>query len=90
MGQETREERTFCVWMSTFLEAGDAAITNLSESLKDGYLLLRVLDQLAPGCVSWKKAHKPPFKPLLRRPASIENCNQVRLCSATELPESCQ
>ena len=27
-------------------------------------------------CVmQWRKAHQPPFKPLYRRPKSIENCN---------------
>ena len=25
----------------------------------------------------WKKVHQPPFKPLYRRPKSIENCNQA-------------
>lgn len=46
-----------------------------------GYWLLRVLDVLAPGAVDWRAAHKPPLRPLLRRPQSIENCNQVRCAS---------
>lgn len=43
-----------------------------------GYWLLRVLDVLAPGAVDWRAAHRPPLKPLLRRPQSVENCNQAR------------
>ena len=36
-----------------------------------------MLDAVAPGAVDWKAARAPPFKPLLRRPASIQNCNQA-------------
>ncbi len=25
--------------------------------------------------MQWRKVHQPPFKPLYRRPKSIENCN---------------
>lgn len=46
-----------------------------------GYWLLRVLDVLAPDAVDWRSAHKPPLRPLLRRPQSIENCNQARCAS---------
>lgn len=35
------------------------------------------MDSLSPGSVDWRAVRKPPFKPLLRRVHSIENCNQV-------------
>ena len=77
MLQDSREERTFRVWLLSLLH-NEVHIQNLVESLRDGYVLLRVLDTIAPGCVRWQAVHRPPFKPLLKQPKSIENCNQVR------------
>ncbi|KAK9901251.1 hypothetical protein WJX75_002456 [Coccomyxa subellipsoidea] len=74
--QDSREERTFRVWLLSLLR-NEVHIQNLTESLRDGYVLLRVLDTIAAGCVAWPSVHKPPFKPLLKQPKSIENCNQV-------------
>ena len=74
--QDSREERTFRVWLLSLLR-NEVHIQNLTESLRDGYVLLRVLDTISPGCVA--KMHQPPFKPLLKQPKSIENCNQVGL-----------
>ena len=76
--QDSREERTFRVWLLSLLR-NEVHIQNLTESLRDGYVLLRVLDTIAAGCVAWPSVHKPPFKPLLKQPKSIENCNQARL-----------
>ena len=76
--QDSREERTFRVWLLSLLR-NEVHIQNLTESLRDGYVLLRVLDTIAAGCVAWPSVHKPPFKPLLKQPKSIENCNQVFL-----------
>ena len=64
------------MWLLSLLR-NEVHIQNLAESLRDGWVLLRVLDTIAPGCVRWQAAHRPPFKPLLRQPKSIENCNQV-------------
>lgn len=83
--QDSREERTFRVWLLSLLR-NEVHIQNLAESLRDGYVLLRVLDTIAPGCVHWTAAHRPPFKPLLRQPKSIENCNQVHPASPYLLP----
>ena len=77
MVQDSREERTFRVWLLSLLH-NEVHIQNLAESLRDGYVLLRVLDTIAPRCVRWQAVHRPPFKPLLKQPKSIENCNQVR------------
>ena len=49
------------------------------ESLKDGRVLLKVLDRLSPGCVDWRSVRSVPSRPLLKRPVSIETCNQVPL-----------
>lgn len=38
------------------------------------WVLLEVLDKLAPGSVNWKQATKPPIKMPFRK---VENCNQV-------------
>jgi len=57
---------------------GSNARSARRRALRAGYWLLRVLDALAPGAVDWRAAHRPPLRPLLRRPQSIENCNQVR------------
>lgn len=50
-----------------------------SDDIRSGWLLLEVIDAIEPGCVNWKLAFKPPFKPLVRRIKSVENCNQVHL-----------
>ncbi|CAH1423124.1 unnamed protein product [Lactuca virosa] len=39
------------------------------------WVLLEVLDKLAPGSVTWRLANKPPIKMLFRK---VENCNQVK------------
>lgn len=83
--QDSREERTFRVWLLSLLR-NEVHIQNLTESLRDGYVLLRVLDTIAPGCVAWPSVHKPPFKPLLKQPKSIENCNQVWPHGLSNLP----
>lgn len=38
------------------------------------WVLLEVLDKLAPGSVTWRLANKPPIKMPFRK---VENCNQV-------------
>ena len=61
-------------------------IGDLREALRDGHVLLRALDRLAPGCVDWGRCHAPPFKPLHRHPRSVENCNQVRCYLSPHAP----
>lgn len=38
------------------------------------WVILEVLDRVAPGSVNWKQASKPPIKMPFRK---VENCNQV-------------
>ena len=47
------------------------------ESLKDGRVLLKVLDRLSPGCVDWRRTRNGPSRPQLKRVHSIETCNRV-------------
>lgn len=42
--------------------------------LRYRWVLLEVLDKIAPGSVNWKQATKPPIKMPFRK---VENCNQV-------------
>ena len=55
----------------------------MCESLKDGRVLLKVLDRLSPGCVDWRRTRKGPSRPLLKRVHSIETCNRVSIHRST-------
>ncbi|KAK9793174.1 hypothetical protein WJX73_004352 [Symbiochloris irregularis] len=71
----SREERVFSVWITSLLNTPLRA--GLFDSLRDGTVLLRVIDVLSPGAVDWRYVRKQPLKPLLRRVHSLENCNQA-------------
>ena len=73
---ESRDDRTLRVWVASIVGVPPSAPEFLA-ALREGHLLLRALDALSPGCVDWRRAHTPPFKPLLARPRSIENANQA-------------
>ncbi|KAG6481792.1 fimbrin-5-like [Zingiber officinale] len=70
--QDTREERAFRLWINNFGIA--TFVNNLFEDVRDGWVLLEVLDKVSPGSVNWKQATKPPIKLPFRK---VENCNQV-------------
>lgn len=55
----SREERAFRFWINS-LGIEDVFITNLYEEVKDGLVLLKVMDKIKPGCVDWKKVAKKP------------------------------
>jgi hypothetical protein len=42
--------------------------------VNDRWVLLEVIDKIAPGSVNWKVANPPPIKLPFRK---VENCNQV-------------
>nr|XP_018685260.1 PREDICTED: fimbrin-2-like isoform X2 [Musa acuminata subsp. malaccensis] len=69
--QVSREEKAFRLWINSL---GISNINNVFEDLKNGWLLLEVLDKVSPGIVCWKSANKPPIKMLFKK---VENCNQV-------------
>jgi len=50
----------------------DLYVNNLYEDVKDGCVLLKVLDKIQPGCVDWKKVDKAPTNKFKK----IVNCNE--------------
>ncbi|KAL3508425.1 hypothetical protein ACH5RR_027826 [Cinchona calisaya] len=70
--QISREERCFRLWINSLGIA--SYVNNLFEDVRNGWILLEVLDKISPGSVNWKQATKPPIKMPFRK---VENCNQV-------------
>eukprot|EP00249_Psilotum_nudum_P023578 c28927_g1_i4 orf=363-2282(+) len=70
--QDSREEQAFRMWINSL--GVDNYVNHLFETVRDGWVLLEVLDKVAPGIVNWKWANKPPIKMPFKK---VENCNQV-------------
>ncbi|KAK9285848.1 hypothetical protein L1049_025049 [Liquidambar formosana] len=70
--QTSREERCFRLWINSLGIA--TYINNLFEDVRNGWVLLELLEKIFPGSVNWKQASKPPIKMPFRK---VENCNQV-------------
>ncbi|XP_073013865.1 fimbrin-5-like [Typha latifolia] len=70
--QISREERAFRLWINSLGIL--TYVNNLFEDVRNGWVLLEVLDKISPGSVNWKQASKPPIKMPFRK---VENCNQV-------------
>ncbi|XP_057955266.1 fimbrin-5-like isoform X2 [Malania oleifera] len=70
--QTSREERCFRLWINSLGIA--TYVNNLFEDVRNGWVLLEVLDKISSGSVNWKQATKPPIKMPFRK---VENCNQV-------------
>ncbi|GAB4859370.1 Fimbrin-5 [Ancistrocladus abbreviatus] len=70
--QTSREERCFRLWINSL--GVDTYVNNLFEDVRNGWVLLEVLDKVSPQSVNWKRATKPPIKMPFRK---VENCNQV-------------
>ncbi|VAI73332.1 unnamed protein product [Triticum turgidum subsp. durum] len=68
----SREERAFRMWINSLGIA--TYVNNVFEDVRNGWVLLEVLDKVCPGYVNWKLATKPPIKMPFRK---LENCNQV-------------
>ncbi|PIN18908.1 Ca2+-binding actin-bundling protein (fimbrin/plastin), EF-Hand protein superfamily [Handroanthus impetiginosus] len=68
----SREERCFRLWINSLGTV--SYVNNLFEDVRNGWVLLEVLDKASPGSVNWKQATKPPIKMPFRK---VENCNQV-------------
>ncbi|VVA90804.1 unnamed protein product [Arabis nemorensis] len=67
-----REERCFRLWINSL--GGVTYVDNVFEDVRNGWILLQVLDKVSPGSVNWKPANKPPIKMPFKK---VENCNQV-------------
>lgn len=70
--QTSREERCFRLWINSL--GITSYVNNVFEDVRNGWILLEVLDKISPGLVNWKQATKPPIKMPFRK---VENCNQV-------------
>ncbi|KAI4322002.1 hypothetical protein MLD38_035319 [Melastoma candidum] len=70
--QTSREERCFRLWINSL--GIESYVNNVFEDVRNGWVLLEVLDKVSPGSVAWKLASKPPIKMPFRK---VENCNQV-------------
>ncbi|XP_047312610.1 fimbrin-1-like [Impatiens glandulifera] len=70
--QTSKEERCFRLWINNL--GIDSFVNNLFEDVRNGWVLLEVLDKISPGTVIWKQATKPPIQMPFRK---VENCNQV-------------
>ncbi|KQK18479.1 fimbrin-4 isoform X2 [Brachypodium distachyon] len=68
----SREERAFRMWINSLGIV--TYVNNMFEDVRNGWVLLEVLDKVYPGSVNWKIATKPPIKMPFRK---LENCNQV-------------
>jgi hypothetical protein len=74
---ETREIRVFKNWINA-QGIEDAYVNYLIDDLKNGTILLKVIDKLRPGLVDWKKYSNK----LNSRIHIIQNCNYVvDICS---------
>lgn len=67
----SREERVFRMWINS-LNIEDVYVNNLFEDLRDGVVLLRVIDKVETGVVDWSKVN---LKKLHIKFKKIENCN---------------
>ncbi|KAL1556227.1 fimbrin [Salvia divinorum] len=68
----SREERCFRLWINSL--GISLYVNNLFEDVRNGWVLLEVLDKVSPGSVNWRHASKPPIKMPFRK---VENANQV-------------
>ncbi|KAF7831628.1 fimbrin-5 [Senna tora] len=70
--ETSREERCFRLWINSL--GISTYVNNVFEDVRNGWVLLEVLDKVSPGSVNWKLATKPPIQMPFRK---VENCNQV-------------
>ncbi|KAL8226438.1 hypothetical protein R6Q57_016270 [Mikania cordata] len=68
----SREERCFRLWINSL--GISSYVNNVFEDVRNGWILLEILDKVSPGSVNWKQATKPPIKMPFRK---VENCNQA-------------
>lgn len=72
---DSREARAFRMWINSLGVRPE--VVNLFEDCKDGIVLLRMLDQISPGIVSWKAVSLQPSNKFKK----VENCNYAVVLS---------
>lgn len=76
-GEGDRESRTFALWMNSL--GVDPFVNSIGDDLRDGRVLLQVIDYIKPGLVQWKRVNMKGSK--LTRFQALENTNVVvELC----------
>jgi len=68
--EESREEKAFRNWINSL--GVDPYVNHLFEDLRDGIIILQVLDNISPGIVDWKRVNT---KKPLNKFKQVENCN---------------
>ena len=75
---DSREERAFRMWINSLAlpdsatADGSGTCHNLFDDVRDGVLLLHVMDHMRSGVVEWKRVNQAPVKLVFKR---IENLN---------------
>eukprot|EP00300_Choanocystis_sp_HF-7_P027604 c32762_g1_i1.p2 GENE.c32762_g1_i1~~c32762_g1_i1.p2 ORF type:complete len:638 (+),score=187.49 c32762_g1_i1:31-1914(+) len=69
-GEGDREARVFALWINCL--GVEPFVGNLFEDLRDGLVLLRVMDKVVPGIVDWSRVNQ---KIPLNKFKAVENCN---------------
>ncbi|KAJ5075757.1 fimbrin-1 [Anaeramoeba ignava] len=67
----TREERAFRMWINSM--GIEPKVYDLYHDLRDGLIILKVIDKIEPGLVNWKKVNLDPINVF----KEVENCNYV-------------
>lgn len=65
----SREERAFVMWINSL--GINTFVTNLTTDMRDGLVVLQVLDKICPGTVSWSSVNMTPNNSY----KMLENCN---------------
>ena len=68
----TREERAFRMWINS-LSIENLFINNLYEDVKDGLVILKVIDKIEPGTINWKRVEQKTAHRLKK----LANCSLV-------------
>jgi len=69
---DTREERVFRMWINS-LDIDGLYVNNLFLDLQDGVAILKIMDKVEPGIVSWRQVNMNPKN----RYKKVENGNYV-------------
>ena len=75
----SRDERAFRFWINS-LNIEDLYINDMYEEIRDGLVLLKVIDKIVPGTVNWKTVEKIPnnkFKKGINCGQAIECCKKI-------------
>lgn len=73
---DSREERTFRMWMNSLnLRGGNVYVHDLIDELADGTIILDTMDMLKPNIIDQKKVNRPKEGKGFNKFNQIANCN---------------